>query len=161
MNEIKFISLDEVKQCKIIDLMNNKTVQKHLPLLIDNFSQDDYFKFIKAKQQLWNNHGYGPWGFIINEEFAGWGGLQYEQGEADFALILHPSYWGWGKKIFSIIKDQAFNEIGLTSITALLPPQRPNIKALRRYGFQPDGQITIDNKKFLRFRLHAPNLNAA
>ena len=46
---------------------------------------------------MWDEHGYGPWAFIINGEFAGWGGLQPEQGEADFALVLHPDFWGWEK----------------------------------------------------------------
>lgn len=33
-------------------------------------------------------------GFFVDGQFAGWGGLQQEDGDADLALVLHPDYWG-------------------------------------------------------------------
>jgi RimJ/RimL family protein N-acetyltransferase len=71
-------------------------------------------------------HGYGPWAFLVDNKFAGWGGLQYENGDADLALVLHPQYWGFGKKIFNQIIRRAFNEMGMESITILLPLQEIN-----------------------------------
>ena len=161
MDQIQFISLNDIEEEKLINLMNNETVKKHLPLMTGDFTHDQCRTFLNTKQQLWDNHGYGPWAFIINNEFAGWGGLQEENGDADFALILHPKFWGFGIKIFRKIKDQAFSEFKLSSITALLPPNRPNSKAISRLGFRPDGQVTIDNENFLRFRLNAPNNRAS
>ena len=161
MDKIECVSLNEIETDKIIDLMNNKAVQKHLPLMTENFTAESCREFLNTKQQLWYEHGYGPYAFIINNEFAGWGGLQDEDGDADFALILDPKFWGYGLKIFRKIKDQAFNELNLNSITALLPPNRPNTKAILRLGFKPDGQRTIDGQSFLRFRLQRPNSHAS
>jgi RimJ/RimL family protein N-acetyltransferase len=157
MSEIKFVHLYEVEEEKIIDLMNNGSVAKYLPLLSGEFSEEDCRTFLKAKKKLWKEHGFGPWAFLIDQEFAGWGGLQPEQGEADFALILHPKYWGWGLKIFREVEDRAFNDMNLSSITALLPPNRQNSKAITRFGFIEEGELKIDGKIFRKFRLNKPH----
>ena len=158
MDEIRFVQLCEVDQQQIIDLMNNEMVGKQLPLLANGFSAANCRAFLKAKKQLWDQYGYGPWAFLINGEFAGWGGLQPENGDADFALVLHPRFWGWGRRIFNQIKDQAFNQMQLDSITILLPPSRSNSKAVTRFGFIEEGQLTIDDETFLKFRLHKAEL---
>ncbi|MEH6631577.1 MAG: GNAT family N-acetyltransferase [Halopseudomonas aestusnigri] len=159
MDDIKFVHLFEIKEEQIIELMNNEMVGKQMPLLAKEgpergFSAENCQDFLKAKKQLWDEHGYGPWAFLIKGEFAGWGGLQPEHGEADFALVLHPKFWGWGRKIFNKVKDRAFNQMGLSSITILFPPSRTNWKAITRMGFTDDGQLTVDGELFKRFRLN-------
>ncbi len=156
MDEIEFVHLIEVKEYQIIDLMNNEMVGKQLPLLVEGFSAENCRTFLKEKKQLWDEHGFGPWAFLIKGKFAGWGGLQPEHGEADFALILHPKFWGWGRKIFNKVKDQAFNQMNLNSITILFPPSRPNSKAITRLGFTEDDQLIVDGELFIRFRLTKP-----
>lgn len=153
MEEIKFVQLHEIEESKIIELMNNKMVGKYLPLLSEGFSEENCRSFLKEKQRLWDEHGFGPWAFLINGDFAGWGGLQPEHGEADFALVLHPKYWGWGRKIFNKVKHQAFSKMNIDSITILLPPNRHNSKAVTRLGFIEDGQLAVAGERFLRFRL--------
>ncbi len=144
MDEIRFVHLSEVNQQQIIDLMNNELVGKQLPLLASGFSAENCRAFLNAKKQLWGQYGYGPWAFLIKGEFAGWGGLQPENGDADFALVLHPRFWGWGRRIFNKIKDQAFNQMQLDSITILLLPSRPNAKAVTRFGFIEEVDLTVD-----------------
>jgi len=154
--EIKFVHLSEIDQEQMINLMNNPLVGKQLPLLGDGFSTEDYHDFLKSKKQLWDDHGFGPWAFMIKGIFAGWGGLQHDQGDLDFALVLHPNFWGWGRKIFEKIKDQAFNKMNINSITILLPPSRKNSKAVTRFGFNEDGEKTVQGMRFVKFRLAKP-----
>lgn len=160
MDELEFVHLTTIAPSKIIELMNNKKVGAQLPLLANSFSQTDCDDFLKAKKKLWDEHGYGPWAFLINGDFAGWGGLQPEQVmqqqqyDADFALVLHPNYWGWGRKIFDKIKAQAFGEFELSSITILFPPSRLNAKAIARVGFVKEGELTLKGEKFIRYRLN-------
>lgn len=156
MDEIKFVHLGEINEEKIINLMNNELVGQQMPLLAHGFSVEQCRAFLQAKKQLWDEHGFGPWAFVINGEFAGWGGLQPEHGDADFALVLHPDFWGWGRKIFNKIRDQAFNQMNIESITILFPPSRTNSKAITRLGFINDGQINVDGENFMRFRLNKP-----
>ena len=153
MNEIKLVKLNEIEEEKFLNLMNHDMVGKLMPLLKDGFSKEDCQNFLHAKQELWDEYGFGPWAFIINGEFAGWGGLQPEDGEADFALVLHPDFWGWGFKIFNKIKNLAFETMNIDSITILFPPSRTNIKAVTRFGFVKDGELDIAGENFIRLRL--------
>lgn len=154
--KIQTVFLQEIEPNKIIELMNNKMVARYLPLLKGDFSEHDCQAFVAAKKKLWEYYGYGPWAFLVDGEFAGWGGLQPEQGEADFALILHPNYWGLGREIFKLVKDKAFNELGLDSIMALLPPNRHNANAILRFGFKEEGQLNIGGQDFRKFRYLKP-----
>jgi len=153
MNEIKLVNLNDIEEGKLLNLMNHEMVGKLMPLLKNGFSKEDCKNFLQAKQKLWDKHGFGPWAFLINEEFAGWGGLQPENGEADFALVLHPDFWGWGFKIFNKIKNIAFEKMNIDSITILFPPSRTNSKAVTRFGFVKDGELDIAGEKFIRLRL--------
>ena len=153
MPDLQFVSLSEIDPAEIIALMNLEPVGRLLPLLRGPFTEADCAAFLAAKQALWNEHGYGPWAFAIDGRFAGWGGLQAEEGEADFGLVLHPDFWGWGRRIFERVRDQAFGEMGLASITALLPPARANARAVERFGFREDGAVMVGEARFRRFRL--------
>jgi len=153
MDTLSFVHLSDIEENQIIELMNNQKVGEQLPLLSNSFSVENCRDFLKEKQKIWDTHGYGPWAFLINGKFAGWGGLQPEHGDADFALVLHPKYWGWGKKIFDKIRDQAFGGFGLDSITILFPPSRLNSKAISRLGFVEDGELNVKGENFIRYRL--------
>lgn len=153
MSDIEFVPLSEIDPASLIELMNNKKVARLMPLLSGAFSVENYHDFIRAKRQMWDQYGFGPWGIHIEGEFAGWGGLQPEQGDADFALVLHPNFWGWGGKIFARIKEWAFDQMKFDSITILFPPNRSNAKAIIRMGFTPDGELELNGEIFTRFRL--------
>lgn len=156
MHEIEFVPLPNVGEGPLIELMNDPAVRKHLPLAAGAFTPDACRAFLRAKQALWDAHGYGPWAFYIHGDFAGWGGLQPEHGDADFALVLSPKFWGWGRRIFRAVVERAFGHMKLPSITALLPPSRLNARVLTRLGFVADGQVLVDGQRFLRFRLDNP-----
>lgn len=151
---IEIKRLNNVDKSDLIALMNNPMVRKHLPLAKGVFDDKAYDGFIAAKEKLWKEHGYGPWAFFFEKQFIGWGGLQYEEGDADFALILHPNYWGFGKAVFDLVIRQAFLIMGLKSITVLLPPSRLKLSVMNRLGFTRDGEVMLQGQRFLRFRLH-------
>ncbi len=153
-NQIEFVQLSNIPEADIVELMNNEDVGKQMPLLHGGFSHEACRVFLDAKAQMWSEHGYGPWAFLINGEFAGWGGLQPEHGEPDFALVLHPRYWGWGRRIFMKVMEKAFGELGLQTITILFPPTRQNWKAITRIGFEEVDRLIVDGEEFVRFRLN-------
>ncbi len=156
--QIEFKRLTEVDKNEIIELLNHPLVLRHMPLATGTFDDKAYDAFIAEKEKLWKDHGYGPWAFYADGKFVGWGGLQYEQGDADFALVLHPDHWGLGKAIFKQVIDLAFGPMGLDSITALLPPTRTRIKGMVHHlHFVPDGEAIVHGERFLRFRLYRSN----
>ncbi len=155
--KIAFRQLDEVNASEIIALMNNPLVRRHMPLAAGHFGETECAEFLAAKARLWMEEGYGPWALMVDDQFAGWGGLQAEMAEADIALVLHPAYWGLGRLFFKEIIKRAFGEMGFESVTALLPPTRTRVKAVLRLGFKREGVVTIGGHAFIRFRLNNPS----
>ncbi len=71
MDKIEFVPLSEIAENEIIELMNDKKVVKYLPLLTGEFTASQCQRFLKQKQELWDELGCGPWAVLINGEFAG------------------------------------------------------------------------------------------
>jgi RimJ/RimL family protein N-acetyltransferase len=150
---LEFKRLTEIDKSEIIELMNNPLVRRHMPLTSDDFDDRDCNDFIAAKEKLWTDYGYGPWAFIVDGHFVGWGGLQPENGEADLGLVLHPKSWGIGKVLCDEILERAFGEMRFESVTVLLPPTRKLIKGLLQLGFKADGELEVGGERFNRYRL--------
>ena len=153
--QIDFKRLTEVKLRDLVDLMTHPLVRRQMPLTQDSFTEEDAAAFVVGKEALWAEHGYGPWGFFINGQFAGWGGLQPEADDADLGLVLHPDYWGIGKALYDQIMVRAFGEFDFASVTILFPPSRTRVKAVLRLGFIPDGELEVGGERFIRYRLYA------
>lgn len=152
---IEFVRLPDVDKCDIIELMNHPLTARHMPLLKLPFTEEDYHAFIARKEQLWAEHGCGPWGFLIDGQFAGWGGLQPEDGNVDVAMVLHPNYWGYGKALLERILEYGFENLGLDSVTIMLPLSRQSNRTMARLGFQFEEQVELESKLFRRYRLDA------
>lgn len=155
--DLKLVRLSEIELTDIMALHTDPRVLRHLPLASGTFDEFECKRWRESKEAQWEANGYGPWGILIGGAFAGWGGLQYEMGDADLALVLSPDYWGYGKAIYRKIIGIAFEELGLESVTALLPPSRGQADGLLRLGFVADGQIDISGSLFNRYRLWAAN----
>ena len=154
---LEFKRLSEVDRSEYVALFANPLVRRHMPLTSDDFDDAMCADWIKGKESMWTEYGYGPWAFLVDGKFAGWGGLQPEHGDADLGLVLHPDYWGMGRVIYAEILRRAFGEMGFESVTILLPPERTHVKGILRLGFVPDGELEVDGERFIRYRLFAPN----
>ena len=148
-----FTRLSTVRPAAIIALMNNPRVRKHLPLARGHFGPTECREFLVAKERLWQDFGYGPWGFLLDEEFIGWGGVQREGQDADVGLVLHPRHWGAGRTLITRSIAYAFGELGLDTVTTLLPLSRTRVTAILRLGFGPDGTTLVNGTRFNRYRL--------
>lgn len=154
--DVRLGYLREVACSDLIALHTDPRVVRHLPLAREGFDEEACRRWVAEKESQWEIHGYGPWAIFVEGAFAGWGGFQWEQGDADLALVLAPKYWGYGSAVSRKMIRIAFQELGLASITALLPPGRVRVKGMCRLGFQRDGQVQIADTVFHRYRLCAP-----
>lgn len=150
--------LPEIDKQLIIQLCNNPLVRKHMPLAVSYFDENEYDKFIVAKEKIWAEYGYGPLAYLIDGNFIGWGGLQPEDGDVEIALVLLPKYWGLGTRITQEIIKFAFDTIKLKSVIILFPHSRARIKGIIKMGFQKEDEIEIEGEYFIRYRLYAPIL---
>jgi GNAT superfamily N-acetyltransferase len=153
--DIVFKRLPEVDPADLMVLMNDPLVRRHMPLARGTFGPAECARFVAAKERLWTEHGYGPWAFVINGEFAGWGGLQPEGGEVDLGLVLRPKHWGVGRALYERLVAHAFGEMHLTSVVILLPPSRVRVSGVLQLGFRPDGELQVAGERFIRYRLLA------
>lgn len=152
---LEFVRLRDIDRAEIVALHTNPRVRHQIPLSDGSLDDAKCKAWVEGKEAQWEEHGYGPWAFLIDGEFAGWGGLQYEEGDADLGLVLHPDHWGMGKTIYQEIIGRAFGAMGFESLIILLPPSRQRIRGILRLGFEPDGEVEIHGERFLRYRLYA------
>lgn len=148
---LEFKRLTEVDLMDIVSLNNHPDVLRQMPLGSANFDLAKAKEWVQQKDAQWQQHGYGPWAFLIDQQFAGWGGLQYEDGDADLALVLHPDFWGSGKAIYLEIAERAFTKLGLESITILLPPSRTRIKGILGWAFSLTAKLRLKGLVFCVF----------
>lgn len=153
---ITFVRLPTVAPADLIALMNHPDVRRHLPLARGAFDDVVCARFVAAKERIWAERGWGPWGFRRAGEFIGWGGLQPEGDDIDVGMILHPRHWGVGLGLYRRFIAQAFGELQAPSVIALLPPSRTRVSAMRRLGFAVDGDVMVGQEPFVRYRLHRP-----
>lgn len=113
----------------------------------------EYERFIAAKDRIWDENGYGPWAFVLDSDFVGWGGLQPEGNDVDMGLVLRRAYWGAGPVLYRRLIEHAFEKLGVDAVITLLPESRGQVAALRRIGFYEDGQVTMEGAVFNRYRL--------
>ena len=150
---VVFKRLTEVSREAIILLMNDPAVRRHLPLARGHFGASACESFVAAKERMWEDAGFGPWAFVLDDEFIGWGGLQPEGEDTDVGLVLNRRHWGAGPVLYRRLVSFAFKELDVDSVIALLPPSRTRVGALRRLGFREDGEILIEDQRFVRYRL--------
>ncbi len=159
--QLEFKRLKDIDISELIALNTHPLVMRQMPLSDGQFGEEECRDWVEGKEEQWEKYGYGPWAFIIDSKFVGWGGFQYEDGDADLGLVLHPDYWGTGKLIYEELIQRGFGEMGFESVTILLPPTRTRIKAILKLGFQPDGEVELYGEKFIRLRLYAPQKQAS
>ena len=152
-DRVIFTRLTQVPPVAIINLMNDPAVRRHLPLARGEFGDVECAHFVANKERMWEENGFGPWAFVLDDEFIGWGGLQLEDNDVDVGLVLNQKYWGDGPTLYRRILTYAFEELCVDSVTALLPPSRTRVSALRRLGFREDGKVVIQDQQFIRYRL--------
>jgi ribosomal-protein-alanine N-acetyltransferase len=141
----------------LLAIVNDPLVMRHMPLAADPLDEEQGRQWVASKEQLWGDHGYGPWAIVLDDRVAGWGGLQpTDRNEPEVALVLTPAVWGMGKTILERILHEAFDVLSLPYVLVLFPPTRTKVRGLFRLGFRRDGEEIVEGERFLRYRVDAP-----
>ncbi|MBO0813446.1 MAG: GNAT family N-acetyltransferase [Microlunatus sp.] len=149
---IEFVRLTEVPLSAVMRLLNEPRNVRHMPLA-GEFSEATAAEWVQEKDRQWALNGYGPWAILVDGDFAGWGGFQREENGADFALVLLPERWGYGAAITRAALERGFDELGLDDVIIALPFTRRPTRAVARFGFVPDGEVTYGGSTFRQYRL--------
>jgi RimJ/RimL family protein N-acetyltransferase len=156
LSDITFVRLSEIDPALLIAQMNDPLVKAHMPLAGPVFDKEFCLRWVAGKEKQWTENGLGPWAFLIDGEYAGWGGFQLEDFGWDLGLVLTPAFFGAGPAIARKLLEFAREDPRIDTVCCLLPPSRRHFGALRRFGAVADGTVDYDGKTFLRFRLDTP-----
>ena len=74
-DRIEFRRLRDIPPDAIIELINDPVVRRHLPLARGEFGISECTRFVATKERIWDEQGFGPWAFVLDGEFIGWGGF--------------------------------------------------------------------------------------
>ncbi len=146
--------LTEIDKNLIIQLLGDPLIKKYMPLSAEVVGESQYTDFIAAKEAIWEKYGFGPWAYLMNNQFIGWAGIQPDGTDFELALVLSSKYWGYGKQIYQDLIQEAFEKLNLDSVTILFPPSRTRIRGVFKAGFLEEGPVMIDGECFVRFRLN-------
>ncbi|HEY6629681.1 MAG TPA: GNAT family N-acetyltransferase [Acidimicrobiia bacterium] len=149
---ITFSRLPDAPFDEVLRLINEPRNTRHMPLF-SPFTPDEAKGWIAGKDAQWDEFGYGPWAFYIDDRFVGWGGFQREDDGADFGLVLFPEFWGHGLEITRVALGKGFNEFEFDEVYALLPLTRNADRAMAKVGFETLGVIDYDGIPFRQYRL--------
>jgi len=152
-SDIRFLRLTEVPAEEIIAHMSDPRTIEHMPLAGMTWDAEVCAGFVAAKEACWDRDGLGHWAFADDDGYLGWGGFQKEGEDWDFGLVLRPDRFGRGMEITRKALDFARSDPRIPYVTFLLPPSRTRLGALSRMGAERAGEVEIDGKVFLRFRL--------
>ena len=96
---VTYVSLGEVNQTVLLDLMNDDKLRAHL---VDHpkFTEETLEFWVMEKTRIDAANGYRVRAILVNGNIAGWCGIQPDGEGAELAIILSSSYWGSGLRVF-------------------------------------------------------------
>ena len=130
MDCIEYIKLDEVNPKEFVLLLNKQKIRKHL---IDHqlFDIETVKAWIETKIEMDSSKGCKVRAIVVNQQLAGWCGIQLEDGKYEIAIVIDNNYWGLGRKIFREIMVWA-KEFGHKTVFIHFLYTRPEYKFFRK-----------------------------
>ncbi|WNJ98674.1 GNAT family N-acetyltransferase [Thalassospiraceae bacterium LMO-JJ14] len=150
---LSFGRLPDIPPGQIIAHMSDPRVAAHMPLLTFQWNRDTLAAFIAAKEECWRRDGLGHWAILCDGDYVGWGGFQKEGDEWDFGLVLKPEFFGLGPRIVKTALAFARADTRVPYVTFLLPPSRPHLRGLAKFGARFVGEVEHEGASFRKYVL--------
>ena len=93
---LEFIRMSQVDNAEYIALNTNPLVRRQMPLTDDSFGEKECQEWVAGKEKQWDEHGYGPWAFLIDE----------------YHFVVHPIIAGKGPRLFETDKNLTLKLVG-------------------------------------------------
>jgi len=143
---IEYINLSECNSDELISILNSKDVRKHL-MPHNQFDHESLANWIKQKNSCDTLEGCRVRGILINQQLAGWCGIQNDKLGYEIAVILAKPFWGYGKHIFKTMLAWA-KEFGHSELIIHLHESRPNYRFLSKLSKNKITKSVILGNKF-------------
>lgn len=130
MDCIEYIKLDEVNPEEFVALLNKQKIREHL-IAHELFDLETIKAWIETKIEVDSSKGCKVRAIVVNQQLAGWCGIQLEDENYEIAIVIDSKYWGLGRKIFREIMTWA-KEFGHKTVFIHFLYTRPEYKFLRK-----------------------------
>jgi len=144
MKSINYLSFSEVNANDFIPLLNKLKIREHL-INHDLFDNDSIIAWIKSKLEVDSTHGCIVRAVIINDQLAGWCGIQLEDEKYEIAIVIDDKFWGSGKAVFHEIMDWA-KDFGHEEILIHFLHTRPEYKFFQNISTKVYTSVLMGNK---------------
>lgn len=127
---ITYRPLNSVAPSDLLALMNDSDIRTHLiehPL----FDLTSLAQWVDDKVQVDTQPHCRVVAIFINDQLAGWGGIQPDDDNYEIAIILAKPFWGLGVRIFKDMLNWAHTS-GLTQIVIHLLNTRKDYRFLKK-----------------------------
>ena len=133
-----------------IPILNSAKVRGHL-IEHELFDERNVKVWIEGKLKVDSVHGCMVRAVIVNDELAGWCGIQLEKGKYELAIVLDEKKWGLGRAVFFNLLEQA-GELGHKEVYIHLLNARPGYKFLTKMAGRVFESELLGNK-FLTYQI--------
>lgn len=143
---IEYVNLSECNSDELIAILNSEDVRKHL-MPHDPFDHESLVNWIKQKNACDELAGCRVRGILINQQLAGWCGIQDDELGYEIGIVLAKPFWGYGKLIFETMRAWA-REFGHSEVIIHLHESRPSYKFLSKLSKNKITKSTISGSQF-------------
>ncbi len=124
MHDIRYVTLESTNANQLLDILNDPAVRNHL-IAHDTFNEQTLTQWLIEKQTIDSQHHFLVRTVLVDDTLAGWCGIQPDINGAELAIVLTPTHWGVGPRVFKQLINWA-NQLGHDeAVIHLLESRKP------------------------------------
>jgi len=150
MNTIKYVKLNEANPVDFLSFLNKQKIRAHL-IKHKQFNLNSVKTWIDSKVEVDITQGCRVRSIIVNDQLAGWCGIQLEDGKYEVAIVIDDQYWGLGKTVFQDMMNWA-KEFGHDEVFIHFLHTRPEYKFLQKLAINVF-ETEMLGSKFMTYQL--------
>ena len=154
MTNIEYIQLQNINRTELLAVLNKERIREHL-VSHELFDEQKLDSWIEQKSMVDSSKGCRVRGIIVDNSVAGWGGIQFENGAYEIAIVLDERYWGIGRAVFKDLIAWAA-ELGHKVVVLHLFNTRPEYKFLKKMSLRVY-ESTMFGQKYKSYELGVPH----
>ncbi len=134
MQSVTYVHLNTIEPAKLLPLLNREKIREHLiehPL----FDTESVKRWVAEKEQVDSADGCRVRAILVEQQLAGWCGLQQEGANHEIAIVLDDAYWGLGKQVFHTVISWA-KEFGHATVLIHFLHTRPGYRFLHKQSIR-------------------------
>ncbi|WP_444885157.1 N-acetyltransferase [Microbulbifer sp. PSTR4-B] len=150
MKAIEYLKFSEVNPHKFLPILNGHKTRKHL-IEHKMFTLKTVTEWMHSKIEVDKEAGCRVRAIIVDDELAGWCGIQQECGKYEIAIVIDGQFWGVGRIVFQDLMRWA-RELNHDEVLVNFHHTRPIYKFLEKIA-EDIHESEIYGSKFTTYKI--------